>query len=255
MKKAAGGDRRGLFNESRKARGLPALLAALCLLLAALGFRLLLGCLPRGLPLRGACLLLTLLTADGSLGTRYVSVTVDEVDVVRVHVESAVGNLFGAAFRNPGLLSLNFPNPSVLHVVHEVLLARHSQLCDFLRHLGSPPSESCYRKSAVIVSGAMILSRGYPGGSPTEQACFRRFFQPRERFFGLPWCTVPRRARKMCCSVGATSGRPSNPPQLAISSRPLAPSSRLMSPGSSRRWTRSTVRSAPARRWPAPTVR
>src|SRR5262245_3631266 len=133
---------------------LAALLTLLRLLLAAFGLRLL--HLPRRLLLRGATgRLLTLLTANGALGTGYVSVAVDEVDVVRVHLESAVGNLFGAAFRNPGLLSLNFPNPSVLHVVHEVLLARHSQLCDFLRHLGSPPSESCYRKSAVIVSGAM----------------------------------------------------------------------------------------------------
>src|SRR5262249_246002 len=133
-------------------RSATALLAASLggLLLAAFGLRLLR--LTRG-PLRLSRPLFPLLPTDGAFGTGHIPVAIDEVDVVRVHLEATVGNLLGAAFRNPGLLALNFPNPSVLHVIHEVLFARHSQLCDFLRHLGSPPSESCYRKSRSSYRG------------------------------------------------------------------------------------------------------
>src|SRR5262252_427178 len=148
------------FVRRTRAIRLAALLAALRLLLLA-AFRLRLPRLPRSLLLR-ARRLLSFLPAHGALRSRYIPVTIDEVDVVRVHLEATVGNLFGAALRNPGLFSLYLPDPSVLHVVHEVLLSRHSQLCDFLRHLGSPPSESFYPKISVIVSGAMILSRGNP---------------------------------------------------------------------------------------------
>src|ERR1022692_4635615 len=113
--------------------------------------------------LRRADLLLALLASDGPFGARDVTISVDEVDVVRIHLEPTVGDFFLAFFGNARLLSLDLPHTSVLHVVHEVLLTLDTQLCDFLRHLGSPPSESL-RKLSSIVSVATILSRDIPDG-------------------------------------------------------------------------------------------
>src|SRR4051812_25041686 len=68
-------------------------------------------------------------------------------------------------------------------------------------------------------------SRGFPGKRARRWRNFLHFFcLPRAaRRRG---CTVPRRSRNTCCSVGGASGRPSKPPQLAISVRPVPDNSR-----------------------------
>ena len=143
-----------------------------------------------------AGLLLALLPADGALGARDVAVAVDEVDVVRVHFEATVGDLLRAALGDAGLLSLHLPDCAVLHVVHEVLLALDTQLCDFLRHLGSPPSESLRKnqlqKAMCIVSGGARLSSGIPVENrpflSLRRLCFGLFsalFQATRRVVGV----------------------------------------------------------------------
>src|SRR5581483_6640093 len=65
--------------------------------------------LARATALRCARRLLAFLTADGAFRARDVSVSVDEVDVVGVHLEAAVSHLFGASLGNSRLLSLDLP--------------------------------------------------------------------------------------------------------------------------------------------------
>src|SRR4029077_2079019 len=59
--------------------------------------------------------LLAFLATDGALCARNISVPVDEVDVVGVHLEATVSDLFGTSLGNSRLLSLDLPNRSVLH--------------------------------------------------------------------------------------------------------------------------------------------
>jgi hypothetical protein len=81
--------------------------------------------------------LLALLAADGALGARHIAILVDEVDVVVVHLESAVGYLLGLALGQTGLLSSHAPDGAVLDVKHVVLVTRDSQLCDFFSHFSA----------------------------------------------------------------------------------------------------------------------
>src|SRR5689334_4622379 len=85
---------------------LRALLAGALWFCLGLGFRGLFRSrlLGRSAALGGACGLLAFLTANGALGTRNVTVAVDEVDVVRVHLDSAVSDLFGTSLGNSRLL-------------------------------------------------------------------------------------------------------------------------------------------------------
>src|SRR5882724_5104027 len=82
-----------------------------------------LGCLGGFLPL---------LSADGAFGAGDVTVAIDEIDVVGVHLEPAVGDLFRPTLGDARLLPLDLPNRSVLHVIHELLFTSYAQLCDFL---------------------------------------------------------------------------------------------------------------------------
>src|SRR5690606_13754229 len=102
---------------------------------------------------RAADGLLALLAADGGLRARDVTGLVEEVDVARLHLDAARGQLAGLALAGARALARHLPDVAALDVVEVVVVSLDAQLCHFLCHIGF--SSVGARPRAAMIGGTL----------------------------------------------------------------------------------------------------